>query len=170
MTEVIPCGNKRADLNYRVCQIVQTNTISCAKYPRGKGLGFWTKLGWGVAYKPSGRMSSTWVRLSIGSSVEMGESMLEHHSQMGSNKRRKYKKETPKEDISEVKSLSHVRLCDPMDYSLPGSSLHGILQARVQSGVPLPSPKEDIIRCKRKRSTFLLEREQDMQSTEWHSV
>ena len=22
-------------------------------------------------------------------------------------------------------------LCDPMDYSLPGSSLHGILQARV---------------------------------------
>ena len=29
------------------------------------------------------------------------------------------------------KSLSRVRLCDPMDCSLPGSSLHGILQARV---------------------------------------
>jgi len=157
-------------LNYRVCQIVQTNTISCASYPRGKGLGFWTKLGWGVACKPSGRMSSTWVRLSIGPSVEMGEFMLEHHSQMGSNERRKYKKETPKEDISEVKSLSHVRLCDPMDCSLPGSSLHGILQARVQSGLPFPSPKEDIMRCKRKRSTFLLKREQDMQSTECHSV
>ena len=30
-----------------------------------------------------------------------------------------------------VKSLSRVTLCDPMDYSLPGSSLHGILQARI---------------------------------------
>ena len=29
-----------------------------------------------------------------------------------------------------VKSLSHLQLCDPMDCSLPGSSLHGILQAR----------------------------------------
>ena len=29
-----------------------------------------------------------------------------------------------------VKSLSHVRLC-PMDCSLPGSSVHGIFQARV---------------------------------------
>ena len=27
---------------------------------------------------------------------------------------------------SEVKSLSHVWLCSPMDYSLPGSSIHGI--------------------------------------------
>ena len=30
-----------------------------------------------------------------------------------------------------VKWLSHVRLSDPMDYSLPGSSIHGIFQARV---------------------------------------
>ena len=31
-----------------------------------------------------------------------------------------------------VKSLSHVRLLsDPMDCSLPGSSVHGIVQARV---------------------------------------
>ena len=29
-----------------------------------------------------------------------------------------------------VKSLSRVRLCDPMDCSLPGSSAHGIFQAR----------------------------------------
>ena len=28
-------------------------------------------------------------------------------------------------------------LCDPMDYSLPGSSLHGILQARVLEGVAI---------------------------------
>ena len=30
-----------------------------------------------------------------------------------------------------VQSLSHVRLCDPMDCSLPGSSVHGILQTRI---------------------------------------
>ena len=28
-----------------------------------------------------------------------------------------------------------------MDYSLPGSSIHGIFQAKYWSGVPLPSPK-----------------------------
>ena len=27
-------------------------------------------------------------------------------------------------------------LCDPMDYSLPGSSVHGILQTRIMSGLP----------------------------------
>ena len=31
-------------------------------------------------------------------------------------------------------------LCDPMDCSLPGSSVHGILQARIWSGLPGPSP------------------------------
>ena len=30
-----------------------------------------------------------------------------------------------------AKSLSHVQLCDPMDYSPPGSSIHGVLQARI---------------------------------------
>ena len=30
-----------------------------------------------------------------------------------------------------VKSLSHVQLCDRMDCSLPGSSVHGIFQAEV---------------------------------------
>ena len=33
--------------------------------------------------------------------------------------------------VKSVKSLSHVRLCDPMDYSLSGSSIRGIFQARV---------------------------------------
>ena len=36
-----------------------------------------------------------------------------------------------------VKLLSHVRLCDPMDCSLPGSSVHGILQARVLEWVAI---------------------------------
>ena len=31
----------------------------------------------------------------------------------------------------EVKLLGRVRLCNPVDYSLPGSSVHGILQARI---------------------------------------
>ena len=31
-------------------------------------------------------------------------------------------------------------LSDPMDYSLPGSSIHGIFQAKYWSGVPLSSP------------------------------
>ena len=30
-----------------------------------------------------------------------------------------------------LKSLSRVQLCDPMDCSLPGSSVHGISQARI---------------------------------------
>ena len=30
-----------------------------------------------------------------------------------------------------VQLLSHVQLCDPMDCSPPGSSVHGIFQARV---------------------------------------
>ena len=29
-------------------------------------------------------------------------------------------------------------LCDPMDCSLPGSSVHGILQARLQEWVAIP--------------------------------
>ena len=39
--------------------------------------------------------------------------------------------------------LSHfscVLLCDPTDYSPPGASLHGILQARIQSGLPSSPP------------------------------
>ena len=31
-------------------------------------------------------------------------------------------------------------LCDPMDYSPPGSSVHGILQAKYWSGLPFPFP------------------------------
>ena len=37
----------------------------------------------------------------------------------------------------EAKSISRVRLCDPMDCSLPGSSIHGIFQARVLEWVAI---------------------------------
>ena len=33
--------------------------------------------------------------------------------------------------------FSHVRLCDPIDCSPPGSSVHGILQARIQEWVAI---------------------------------
>ena len=32
-------------------------------------------------------------------------------------------------------------LCDPMDYSLPGSSIHGIFQARILEWVAMPSSR-----------------------------
>ena len=39
-----------------------------------------------------------------------------------------------------AKSLqSCLTLCDPMDCSLPGSSVHGILQARILDWVAMPS-------------------------------
>ena len=48
-----------------------------------------------------------------------------------------------------VKSESEVAqscptLSDPMDCSLPGSSIHGIFQAKYWSGVPLPSPMTNL--------------------------
>ena len=38
-------------------------------------------------------------------------------------------------------ALSGVRLCDPVDCSLPGSSVHGILQARILQRVAMPSSR-----------------------------
>ena len=44
--------------------------------------------------------------------------------------------------VVHAKSLqSCLTLCDPMDYSLPGSSVHGILQARVLEWVVMPSSR-----------------------------
>ena len=42
-----------------------------------------------------------------------------------------------------AKSLqSSLTLCDPMDYSRPGSSVHGILQARILEWVAMPSSRK----------------------------
>ena len=38
--------------------------------------------------------------------------------------------------------FSRVRLCDPMDYSPPGSSVHGILRAGILEWVAMPSSRE----------------------------
>ena len=41
-----------------------------------------------------------------------------------------------------AKSLqSYLTLCDPMDFSLLGSSVHGLLQARILEWVAMPSSK-----------------------------
>ena len=37
--------------------------------------------------------------------------------------------------------FSCVSLCDPMEYSPPGSSVHGILQARILEWIAMPSSK-----------------------------
>ena len=37
--------------------------------------------------------------------------------------------------------FSHVGLCQPMDYSLPGSSVHGTLQARILEWIAVPSSR-----------------------------
>ena len=42
-----------------------------------------------------------------------------------------------------AKSLqSYLTLCDPMDCSPPGSSVHGILQARILEWVAMPFSRE----------------------------
>ena len=40
-----------------------------------------------------------------------------------------------------AQSLSHVWLCDPMDCSPPGFSVHGVLQASILEWVAMPSPR-----------------------------
>ena len=37
--------------------------------------------------------------------------------------------------------FSHIQLCDPMDSSLPGSSVHGILQVRILEWVAISSSR-----------------------------
>ena len=50
------------------------------------------------------------------------------------------------EELHEVKSLSHVRLfADPMDCNPPGSSIHGILQARILEWVAITMKNVNIL-------------------------
>ena len=37
---------------------------------------------------------------------------------------------------------SYPTVCDTMDYSLPGSSVHGVLQARIQEWVAIPFSRD----------------------------
>ena len=59
----------------------------------------------------------------------------------------------PSFSFNSVQSLqSGPTLCHPMDYSLPGSSVHGILQERILEWVAMPSSKY----CSGKEPTRLL--------------
>ena len=58
-----------------------------------------------------------------------------------SKTREKYQRKTTHQYPSlNVKVKSFPTLSDPMDCNLPGSSIHGIFQAKYWSGVALPSP------------------------------
>ena len=43
------------------------------------------------------------------------------------------------QDVCILSQFSHEQLCKPMDYSPPGSSVHGILQARIVKWATMPS-------------------------------
>ena len=46
-------------------------------------------------------------------------------------------------------------LCDPMDFGLPGSSVHGIFQARILEWIAIPFSKTFSELKKKKSLTFL---------------
>ena len=41
-----------------------------------------------------------------------------------------------------AQTLCHLTLCDPMEYSLPGSSVHGISQAKILEWVTISFSRE----------------------------
>ena len=44
--------------------------------------------------------------------------------------------------MSVLSDVSRLTLYDPLECSPPGSFVHGISQARIQSGLPFPSPRD----------------------------
>ena len=71
------------------------------------------------------RLSATLWTMACQAPLSMGFSRQEYWSGLA------FPSPVIKYGVSEVKLLSRVWLCDPMDCSLPGSSVHGIFQARV---------------------------------------
>ena len=45
------------------------------------------------------------------------------------------------EECKKYRAQLYLALCDPMDYSPPGSSVRGILQARILEWVAIPSSR-----------------------------
>ena len=50
------------------------------------------------------------------------------------------------ENLKESKRVTQscLTLCEPMDWSPPGSSVHGILQARILEWATMPSSRESL--------------------------
>ena len=61
--------------------------------------------------------------------------------QYGFVKSQRNKEWTYKLGMSTKSLQSCLTLCEPLDYSLPGSSVHGILQARILEWVAIPSSR-----------------------------
>ena len=51
-----------------------------------------------------------------------------------------YFKSSPEVEVKALTTQLCLGLCNPMDCSLPGSSVHGIFQARILEEVTIPSP------------------------------
>ena len=45
-------------------------------------------------------------------------------------------------EVKVLEAPSCPTLCDPMAYSLPGSSFHGMLLARILEWVAIPTPRD----------------------------
>ena len=74
-------------------------------------------------------------------SPPQGRSGLSDHTARAWARRRGQRRVRPHLHVRRVLShFSRVRLCDPMDRSPPGSSVHGISQQECWSGLPFPSP------------------------------
>ena len=65
-----------------------------------------------------------------------------------------------------VKSLSHLTLCDPMDCSLPGSSVHGIFQATVLEWVAIAFSRVSSRPRDRTRVSLIVDRRFTIWATE----
>ena len=58
-----------------------------------------------------------------------------------SSLKRRWKRQQRPQQCTCAQSLSRVRLCDPVGCSLPGSSVHGILQVRRLEQLDVPSSR-----------------------------
>ena len=70
-----------------------------------------------------------------------------------------------KKEVKVLVDQSCLTLCNPMDYSLPGSPVHGILQTRILEWVVIPfkpespSLQEDSLLSEPRGEPFICERE-----------
>ena len=89
---------------------------------------------------PEGRLRTMWQRWVVNSHLTMPLLIAVYQPTFS------YHVAWPPQQVSEQRIESEVAqsclaLCDPMDYSPPGSSVDGILQARILEWVAMPSSR-----------------------------
>ena len=111
-----------------------------ASWPEGERYG----RQWGMSEGPRERMS--WSKLKAETEIEIRKWQCKEGQGLDCSKRIYIH--------TSCKLLqSCLTLCDPMDHSLPGSSVHGILQARILEWVVMPSsrgsslPRVSMVSC-----------------------